>query len=214
MRILVFSDTHFTDHFDQARFEAISSLLISVDQVIINGDFWDGYSVSFDKFVNSEWKKLFPLLKEKKCIYIYGNHDDIKMSDERRDLFADKVCEKYTCSLGGKDFVFLHGQQYAKTIDMRFRFLVSPFTNGLVNTYFSIGTKLFKEKFWKRKQPQNRRMYEGMSKDYKGIFFTGHSHYMQKIGDNFYNSGLINYGLLQYLIIDDGEVQMVSKRLD
>ena len=64
MKILVFSDTHLTDVFDAARFEAMAKMIDEVDQVIINGDFWDGYIIKFSEFIESGWNQLFPLLKQ------------------------------------------------------------------------------------------------------------------------------------------------------
>jgi predicted MPP superfamily phosphohydrolase len=88
MQTLIFSDTHLTKGFNRKKYEFLREIIEPVDRVIINGDFWDGYLTSFDKFVNSEWQKLFPLLKEKQTIYLYGNHDKTKWCDSRVNLFS------------------------------------------------------------------------------------------------------------------------------
>ena len=66
MKILVISDSHLDQNFEQDKLIFLKQLVESVDQVIINGDFWEGYSISFEEFLNSPWKELLPLLKKKK----------------------------------------------------------------------------------------------------------------------------------------------------
>ncbi len=94
MKKLIISDTHLTN-FNKRQFIFLQDLISSVDQVIINGDFWDSWCVSFEKFVNSKWQDLFDLLLEKNTIYIYGNHDPKDLNDERTSLFAVKSCDSY-----------------------------------------------------------------------------------------------------------------------
>jgi predicted phosphodiesterase len=44
MKTIIFSDTHLTDQFDPELYKALENMIQEADQVIINGDFWDGYS--------------------------------------------------------------------------------------------------------------------------------------------------------------------------
>lgn len=115
MKTLIFSDSHLTDKFDQELFDYISNLVKDVDQVILNGDFWDGYLTTFDSFVNSEWSKLFPLLKEKKTIFIFGNHDEMKFMDERVNLFSDQQLNFHEFKSGEKSIYVAHGHLIAPT---------------------------------------------------------------------------------------------------
>ena len=73
MKTIIFSDTHIGKRCDRRRFEYLKKIISDADRVIINGDFRD-HVVKSDKFMNSKWKELFPLLKSKKTIFIYGNH--------------------------------------------------------------------------------------------------------------------------------------------
>ena len=43
MKTLIISDTHLYHVFDKRKFFLLKKLFSSVDQVILNGDFWDGY---------------------------------------------------------------------------------------------------------------------------------------------------------------------------
>src|SRR3990167_5228492 len=87
MKVLVFSDSHLDHNFEPKKLSYLKKLVRSVDQVIINGDFWEGYSITFDQFLSSKWNELFPLLKAKKAVYIFGNHDKKVLADKRMRLF-------------------------------------------------------------------------------------------------------------------------------
>ncbi|KKP50689.1 MAG: hypothetical protein UR42_C0024G0015, partial [Candidatus Roizmanbacteria bacterium GW2011_GWA2_33_33] len=50
MNILVFSDTHLYLPFDGKKFNFLKKIISDSDQVIINGDFFDDYMISFDEF--------------------------------------------------------------------------------------------------------------------------------------------------------------------
>ena len=95
MNILVFSDTHLYLPFDGKKFNFLKKIISDSDQVIINGDFFDDYMISFDEFIKSPWNQLFPLLKKKKAIYIFGNHDQEKFSDKRTEQFSDSQKIRY-----------------------------------------------------------------------------------------------------------------------
>ncbi len=87
MKTIVLSDTHLYEEFDEKKFNFLKRIISKVDRVIINGDFWDSYICSFSDFINSPWKKLFPLLKTKKTVYIYGNHDKKSLTDKKNITF-------------------------------------------------------------------------------------------------------------------------------
>src|SRR3990172_1424130 len=70
MKILVFSDSHLTDKFEEKKFYFLKKIIRQSDFVIINGDFWDGYLTTFNRFISSNWSKLFPLLKLNKILTI------------------------------------------------------------------------------------------------------------------------------------------------
>jgi predicted MPP superfamily phosphohydrolase len=116
MKILVFSDTHLTHVFEEKKYVFLKKVIESADQVIINGDFWDGYLTSFDAFISSRWNNLFPLLKQKKAVYIFGNHDKACFSDKRTSFFSDIQTKKYSF-VDGMTFYFEHGNTLLPSID-------------------------------------------------------------------------------------------------
>lgn len=107
--IIVFSDTHFTNTFNKKIYANICKIIHQADVVIINGDFWDSSYITFSEFVDSEWNKLFPLLKQKKTYYIFGNHDLRHLSDNRVQLFSDIQTEELTFQNAGQIFHVHHG---------------------------------------------------------------------------------------------------------
>lgn len=106
---LILSDTHLNKHFDTALYNQLRALIDEHDVIILNGDFWDVYQTSFDKFAKSKWKDLFPLLKEKKAIYLQGNHDPFKDSDQRISQFSAVQKDSFEFKSGNKTFHVEHG---------------------------------------------------------------------------------------------------------
>jgi predicted phosphodiesterase len=211
MNILVFSDTHLYLPFEQKKFDYLKKIIEPADQVIINGDFFDGYMIRFEDFVKSEWNKLFPLLKSKKAIYIYGNHDQKILSDQRVNLFSVKQTEQFKLKINNKIFIFEHGQQLRKTLDLLFKdirkimlivhlivrlahFQARTLTNMFGRKYlefrFSRRNNLVRKKI-KNKIPENN------------FLIIGHNHWAEVDEKNrFACSGINLYDFAQYLTID------------
>lgn len=210
-KILIFSDSHFSPRFNQELFSRLKALIEQADQVIINGDFWEGYFFEFTDFLSSDWQQLFPLLKEKKTVYIRGNHDQAGYSDYRADRFANLVADEYEFSAGGKNFVCLHGQQYiespAKTSAlMKVKFLLG----GLYLVYYFL-MLIMRRKFWKIYQFENNRLKKIQQEKYPGKYLiTGHTHLLEH--DNFFiNTGSLSFGFFEYTWIEDGEIRQYSE---
>lgn len=204
MKILIFSDTHLTKNFEPRKFQYLKKIISKADKVIINGDFWDGYSIKFDQFISSKWKKLFPILKSKNTIYIYGNHDEPEKSDKRVNLFSDKAVNHYSLSIDDEEYHFIHGHSILKTIGMRYPFLAKPFFNYLSTRYFKFSSAIFKDKFWRKKRYYkcNNIIYRLMLEKGWDYLFAGHVHLQQNIDNRFFNPGILNHGLAQYIVID------------
>ncbi|MBI4226199.1 metallophosphoesterase family protein, partial [Candidatus Roizmanbacteria bacterium] len=117
MKILIFSDSHLTENFEEKKFNFLKKIIQQSDSVIINGDFWDGYRTTFDRFISSDWNKLFPLLKSKKTVYIHGNHDRETYIDQNASLFSDLQTHTYRLQLNGKVFIIEHGHRFYPLFD-------------------------------------------------------------------------------------------------
>ena len=212
MRILIFSDTHLTDRFEPEKCTELKRIISKAEQIIINGDFWDGYLTSFDKFIDSEWKQLFPLLLEKKTIYIYGNHDKREFLDTRCDQFSVKQVDNYVICGKMISFHLQHGHKIFQTLDMRFpRIFSNIFIIKLATIIEMLGYKIIGKIFFKIYQTENNAMKKwainSLQKNH--ILICGHSHLAElSLDKQSANSGLIRYGLSQFLIIDNGQIEL------
>lgn len=217
MTTIILSDTHLTDRFEKRKFSYLQSIISSADKVIINGDFWDGYLVNFNRFCESKWSQLFPVLKSKETIYIYGNHDRKKWCNGQARLFSHKQLKNFEMKVAGKTLQIEHGHRIAPGEDDRFpwlakyRFLVFSFMlvreriplevfgKGVLSYYYGQNKKM---KIWSKKQLVNRQ-----------ILICGHSHLAEfSFSSQFINTGFIRYGYGQYLKITDNKLELVDER--
>ncbi len=207
-KLVIFSDTHLSDRFDQAQFEFIQGAIATADQVIINGDFWDHYEASFERFINSPWQQLFPLLKQKKTIYIHGNHDEVELVDERVNLFSNQQVSSCVVKAGHCVLKIKHGHQAVPSWDVKYPWL---FKNRLMlrwgNILQRVGVKIWGEGFlrviftyWNwiaKKQARQLQAHE--------VLVCGHTHLAElNLAQHYINTGVIRWGLGQYLVVDGG----------
>lgn len=209
MKILVFSDTHLYLPFDEKKFNFLKKIISESDQVIINGDFFDDYIISFSDFIQSPWNQLFPLLKKKKAIYIFGNHDQEKFSDKRLNMFSVKQTVKYQTKINNKTFIFTHGQQFRKTADLFIKELFKPLVSlviriahykrqNLVNIF---GRNFLRFRFAYRNIATKRKAIKTIKEN--EFIIIGHNHWAEvDVQNHFACCGAILYGFAQYLTID------------
>ena len=218
MKTLIFSDTHLTNRFDHQKYKYLKKLINSVDNVIINGDFWDGLSVSFDQFVKSKWQRLFPILKRKQAVYIYGNHDFKHMSDERVSLFSVKQTEEYYAETNPKKLIIRHGHQHTPSIQDKFK--NQRLLKLLNNTYESaewfilklFGRGILRYGLYKSFTYSIHRYAQRHLKNDE-ILVCGHSHNaVFKPHKKYINCGFIRHGLAQYLIIENKKIRAVEEK--
>jgi len=206
MKILVLSDTHLTPRFEQKKFDFLENIIQKSDSVIINGDFWDGYLTNFDAFIHSKWNSLFPLLKKKQTVYIYGNHDQKTFSDERVSLFSIKQLDQYTLISNGIEYHIEHGNRLIPSIDDIFyqpKKLI--YIETLLFSYYEeFITHVFKHSSRIWGVLLNNKLKRDSKKH--GIFYIyGHIHFAEfDLKNNFAVSGIFQFGLAQYLLIEDG----------
>ena len=216
MKTLIISDLHLFTEYDKELSHYIADLLSSVDQVIINGDFWDHYLCTFPEFIQSEWKELFPLFLEKKAIYIYGNHDKKKFMDERVSLFSVQQLEKYVLTQSGKTFVIEHGHHIAPERDDKHPILTKLLGPFYPRFYFyllkgvPLATWLNRKIVFSAQEKIDKKLVQYVSKqrdsNVKGYIFV-HSHIFNEMTiPHYFNSGYFWAGTARYLIIENGKV--------
>lgn len=215
MKTLVFSDTHLSSKFEEKKYKFLKSIIQDADKVIINGDFWDSYFCSFEKFINSKWKSLFPLLKSKNAVYLYGNHDLEEKSDEKAGLFSDSQTESCELEIHKRKYLFEHGHRRFKTLETVFPLLANDLTVRLGQTITKLNISLFGENYIKMGLLNNKKIKKRVQGQLKSdeILVTGHTHAIEKDDTNSYiNCGFIGNGFANYIVIKEGDVELKMER--
>lgn len=212
MKTLIFSDTHLTDKPDPKKMAFLKKIINEADRVIINGDFWDGAFISFDQFLSSPWQELFPLLKKKNTVYLYGNHDKKERCDERVNLFSDLQAENYSLPLGSKTLVITHGHNLGLSFDKITKILkIWRPLSKLQSRLDHFLAKVLGRKYLYCSRRKYNRETEAKAKEYlkrNQILVCGHTHLAQKDPKKgFINLGCLNFGLGQYLIVEDNNLK-------
>ncbi len=212
MKTLVISDTHLDLPFDEKKFVLLSRIINDADRVIINGDFWEGFLLTFDEFYTSRWNNLFPLLKKKKAVYIFGNHDAKEYNDpEKIKEFSYIQTDRYTFRENESVFIFEHGHRILPlekskpdVKDPKFHQMVRKVDSleRLFIRYFGTFYQALVSGF--NTVVKNRIQHELKDNE---LFFCGHTH-IHEINHKkrFYNTGIIKHGLAQYIYIENGEI--------
>lgn len=214
MKTVIFSDTHLTHHFRPNKFARLKRIIESADRVIINGDFWDSELTTFNKFVTSEWKELFPLLKSKDTIYLYGNHDEEIECDDRVSLFSDTQGYTYKLPVGDKILHIEHGHRIAGDLNFlhtavkRIRAL-SYIYRGITMVLVPLTNRMFLKVYGK----MNRDLASWAQKNLPSnhILVCGHSHLAEyKPEKQFIDLGAHTDSLRSYLLIEDDKMDLLE----
>lgn len=212
MKILLISDVHLTHRLKKRKFEYLKKLISEYEQVIIVGDFWSAYTCTFNRFMNSKWKELFPLLKSRNTVYIYGNHDRRRWCDERVYEFCDLALRDYTISAGGVDYHISHGVEYLvdsinneifMTLHRKLKLYV---LSALIDRFFlkRLGYNRYIE--IGRRLNEIQRFEVG---DDSRFTILGHTHSPELLKEKKYlNLGFINYGYASYAVISEQGVKL------
>jgi len=226
MKYLIFSDTHLSGYsFDQNQYDKLVEVISTADRVIINGDFFDAYLSTFNDFYLSQWSQLFPLLKKKKAIYIYGNHDRPEYMDERVTDFSVEQTYRKEITLNNKAFIVQHGQSFAPDFDGRFPsisyylawFYPRYFYHEQNDTWFN---KLFikhyignKNKFIHGELKKSIEYLKKRNPSCKNQWFIcGHSHIAEHNQQlKFVNTGLFRRGFAEYAFLEEsGKIRLIT----
>lgn len=204
MKILVFSDSHLTDKFEEDKFNFLMKIIQQSDMVIINGDFWDGQQTTFSKFISSHWSKLFPLLKSKKAVYLFGNHDLPAYNDKNVNLFSNLQSNAYRMKINGKNFIFEHGNRILPLIDEVLPRWLCKYTT-IIAGFFLVNIPSLQFILRRAGQTMKRKIKKEVKKN--EIFVCGHSHWADfDLKNHYINTGYIENGIAKYLLIDNGRL--------
>lgn len=217
MDILVFSDSHLSLPFEEKKYRFLEGIISRADQVIINGDFWDGYLVSYKQFIESPWRHLFPLLKQKQAIYVFGNHDKKTFADKSLSLFSSFQTQRYELKVKGITYIFEHGHRLAPLGDQD---RVLPPNNPIRSTKFNdklekLFIKRTGSKYQKLLKIYNRRIKKKLKKELKSnqYYVCGHTHSADVDHKNrFINTGVIKHGLAQYMWFKNNAIYVKQEK--
>lgn len=216
MNILVISDLHLDAHFEPKRFQRLSELIQNSKEVIICGDFWEGHGMDFDNFLKTPWTALFPLLKSKNAVYVFGNHDRRDRSDDRIYQFCDTAAEQYQAKIGDVHYIFEHGNRLSPKIDAVLGIRKANPVYFAISEWIQLAfVKLFGIKgFWIMFYGQNEKIKKASAAEFGHLgnymYVCGHTDCAEiDRANHFANSGLCKYGYIQYLTIEeDGKIDL------
>lgn len=214
MKTLVFSDTHLSEKFENAKYQYLTHIIKEAKEVVINGDFWDAYDTTFDKFINSEWKRLFSLLKSRNTTYVYGNHDKSIFSDKRVQLFSNSQTIRFEIKTKNKNLIIEHGNRLLPLLDevlkLRRQSTVANIIQRIADPIHLQLLRRFDRKLFKLiSKNLNNKIKKEVKKELRmnEIFVCGHTHWAEMdLENNYVNVGVNHYGLGQYLWITDNNI--------
>lgn len=229
MQYLVISDTHFAaGNYDPKFCDRLIELIEQYPRVIILGDFFDAYLSTFDVFLVSGWKRLFPLLRKKKAVYIYGNHDRPEYMNEHTTDFSVEQTYRKELEVQGVRVILQHGHLYAPDFDGKFPWL-SYYLSWLYPRYHRHASertwinRLFlkayndnKNKLLHADMKRAITRFQEKNSDMEATWqITGHSHIQDIDLDlQYINVGATLSRSLEYLVIDTGGTIQVVKGSD
>ncbi len=216
MKTVIISDVHLNHHFDERKFLFLKELISSCDRIILNGDFWDGYRTTFEIFLASRWKQLFPLLIKKNALYIYGNHDQKKYSNKKVSLFSVEQKDSYEITVNKITYHIEHGHLLAHSIDIEYPFLPHLFfyvENNIAQRLECIFTYINSPHNMLLRYINSRTKKKLRAMIFPNWYLCGHTHYAEIDKKNkFANSGFIQFGKATYLIVDSFGLSLHTKR--
>lgn len=205
MKTLICSDIHLAGSFDETKYTYLHSLFSAYDRIIINGDFWDGYEIRFEKFVRTRWSQLFELLRSKHTIYIYGNHDKAKWT-KRPVLFSVEQYDSYSLQVGKVELLIEHGHRFAPSFDITWPKLSYVLSSIVSSKRFRFGNEL---RGWENMQMKR---FAKENVQINQILVCGHSHipeYNPKL--RYMNTGFIENGIASYVSINGTAIKLVTE---
>lgn len=223
---LVFSDTHFKKKADKKLLSALIALVRAHENIIILGDFWDKYFLSFEEFIeNRIYFPLFDALKAKNTIYLFGNHDPRELMDDRVYKFCKELKYTHEMKVGNKLFHFEHGDILAGVYELptimewldvfRVKVLKIPEYQVAKIDFVIFGIM---EKFTNGRNLLGKKWNEIIYSKSKSldilknkILVCGHTHYHDEY-DTYINIGANMYGYLQYMTIANGHAKLIQTR--
>lgn len=216
MSYLIISDLHLKPNDSYKKIDYLKKLFLKFKNIIIVGDFFEGYNWSFKDIIkNIYFKDLIKIISQKNCVYLIGNHDSCVLKELNIvKKYFKEFDFSYELKIKNQKFLFLHSHKIFPSIDEIFKlyYLPKKITSILLN---SIGYykdhRLRALKYLKLKkifiEKDTKQLLEIIDKYYfKRNFWviTGHTHNPIILKDKKYaNCGFVDYGFASYLTINN-----------
>ncbi len=210
MKTIITSDLHLTTKFEPAKFNYLRKVIEQADRVIINGDFWSYYSCTFEQFINSQWNRLFPVLKSKNTVYIYGNHDEEIWCGDCTE-FSDIQSYEYDLKVGEHLYKVQHGHRLClskpinneKYMRVERKLHVDDLIRYPLESWIIKRLGLSKYQRLTRSMQIELKKYALQHMSENEVLITGHSHHGEvDFTDKFANCGFIGSGIAEFIILD------------
>ena len=219
-RTVVFSDTHLPPVVEPARLRYLARISSWADKIFILGDLWDSSLCTFDQFVNSNWQVLFPIWQDREAEYFFGNHDPEEICDERVNYFSVRQHQSLDTEIEGLKLHFEHGHRIVRTHNplldwiARFRLGTDPVGYHLLRWVAPKALRVLGPWAVKFRDWGGTQKLEGIARqDPERIFVCGHTHAaVLDLKNRYGNCGFIDFGWGQYLLIEDGKIQLIQER--
>ncbi len=217
-KVSILSDCHLGKMFDKNQFLQLKSIILSADQIVINGDFWFNEKTSFNEFMDSPWAALFPLLKRKNAIYLFGNHDMPAFSDERILLFCNQAGFQLKLTAGTVKLHVEHGHLLVSNAVKKIlrMFENKPKLFGKITSPFEIVNEIGLKHFNRKRGRLTRVMNLGYKKKRLTVssedeyFVMGHTHVLELDEKRKYiNLGRTHNGDFSYLTIYQNNAELI-----
>ncbi len=214
MSYLVISDLHLKNNDPQEKINYLENLFLKFDRLIIVGDLYEGYFWSFKDLIKSKFKKLIQIIKNKKSVYIIGNHDESVINElDLAKKFFSIVDFEYRLKIKNKEFLFIHSHKIYPSIDekLKLKYLPKKITNFLIKIigYYK-DHRLRALKYLKNKitiEDDTKKLLNVIDKKFQKRSFwliTGHTHNPVVLKEERYaNCGFVDFGFASYLTIND-----------
>ncbi len=215
MKTIIISDTHLSNRVYRKKYYYLKSVIEQADRVIIAGDFWDGFLTNFDKFLQSKWQLLFPLLLERQTMYLYGNHDRAEWSDERVSLFSVEQAMNTTIECNGQQYFIAHGHTIFTSFEDKYPIVNRSIPLRIGSSLDIIHKLVWGKRFLNNDSDINTPMANWVAKNLPAnqILICGHSHYPEiNRAKRFINTGFNGLGYGNYVIIDESGPRIIKDR--
>lgn len=207
MQTIIVSDIHLTHHFDERKYRFLHALFSRADRVILNGDIWDSFHSDWARFSQSSWRHLFPLLRSKQAVYIFGNHDEFVYTPEPW-LLATDWGDDLDLPWNGTSLHIEHGHAIGHSFDINHPWLANLFREVVPYRLWS-----FRDVEWNRRTDRAMRIAAAQIYGPHQTLIVGHSHLPAvDLHQNYANSGFIYGGKASWIEMTPTSLQLQTAK--